>query len=160
MSLTVHSWRPKFRQDRAQDISEDCQSSIESLLPTERSKVFRNLSQSTTEFQNFRESSVDSLKITEDRSSDNRVHALDARLIKATRAEPRCRARSPCLNTTTMPRRRNQSPRLSTTSIPKHRGWSLRLTRKAQHRVWSSHFNTTMVPKREAQDPRLKREAR
>jgi len=37
---------------------------------------------------------VDCLKITEDKSSDNKVHASDTRLIKATRAKPRSRARS------------------------------------------------------------------
>ena len=46
---------------------------------------------------------VDYLKITEDKSSYNRVHASDARLIEATRTEPRRRARSPRLNTSAMP---------------------------------------------------------
>jgi len=49
-SLTVHSRSPKSRQDQAQGISEDYQSSLESLLPKETSKVFRNPSQSTAEF--------------------------------------------------------------------------------------------------------------
>ena len=52
-SLIVHSWRPKFRQDRAQGIPEDCQCILESLLPKRKSKVFWNPSQSTTEFQKF-----------------------------------------------------------------------------------------------------------
>ena len=34
-------------------------------------------------FENFVGGSVDCLKITEDRSSDNRVHISDARMIKA-----------------------------------------------------------------------------
>jgi len=102
---------------------------------------------------------VDCLKITDDKSSDNRVHALGARIIKATRAELRRRARSPRLNTTAMPRCKNQSPSLSTTSVLRHRAWSSRLTREAQHRVWSSCFNTTAAHKREAQDPRLRHEA-
>jgi len=49
-SLTVYSRRPRSRQDRAQDISKDSQSNFESLLPEEKSKVFRNPSQSTAEF--------------------------------------------------------------------------------------------------------------
>jgi len=64
---------------------------------------------------------VDCLKITEEKSSDNRVHVSDAMLIKATRAKAKYRALSPRLNTTAMPRRRAQSPRLSTTSVLRHK---------------------------------------
>jgi len=49
---------------------------------------------------------VNCLKITEDKSSDNRVNASDARLIKVTCAKAKRMARSPRLNTTTMSRRR------------------------------------------------------
>jgi len=46
-----YSRRPKSRQDQAQGISEDYQSSLESLLPKGKSKVFRNPSQSAAEFR-------------------------------------------------------------------------------------------------------------
>ena len=49
-SLTVHSWRSKSRQDRAQGISKDCQFDLESLLLKGKSKVFQTPSQSTMEF--------------------------------------------------------------------------------------------------------------
>jgi len=67
---------------------------------------------------------VNCLRITEDKSSDKRVHASDARLIKATRTKVRCGVRCPRLNTTTMPRRRAQSPCHSTTSVLRHKAWN------------------------------------
>ena len=49
-SLSVHSRRPRSRRDQAQGISINYQSSLKSLLPKEKSKVFQNPSQSTVEF--------------------------------------------------------------------------------------------------------------
>jgi len=123
---------------------------------------------------------VDCLKITEDKSSDNRVHASDVRLIKATCAMtrcmaqslcpsippmPRCKARSPRLNTTVMPRRRAQNPHLSTTSVLRHTAYSPRLKREARgtRLIPCQRRNIELearistpprCPKHEAQDPR------
>ena len=55
------------------------------------------------------------LKITEDKSSENRVYIPYERLIIATRVMPRCRAWSPRLNISTVPRREGRSPRPSCT---------------------------------------------
>jgi len=115
---------------------------------------------------------VNRLKVTEDKSSDNRVHASGARLIKFTRSKVKHMARSSRLNATAMPRRRAQRPCLSTTSVLRHKAWGprhslrpasqTRSSRRAsnttsmrKHRVRGSRFNTTAVPKRKAQDPRL-----
>jgi len=61
------------------------------------------------------------LKITEDKSSDNRVHASNARLIKATRAMPKRRAQSMCPSTPPMLRCRARSPRLNATLVLRHK---------------------------------------
>ena len=45
---------------------------------------------------------VDCLKITEEKSSESRVHTPDARLIITTRAVPRRKGRSPRLSITVM----------------------------------------------------------
>jgi len=66
-SLTVHSRRPKFRQDQAQGILEDCQSSLESLCQKESLKYFETRPSQPRSFENFRRYSVDCLKITENK---------------------------------------------------------------------------------------------
>jgi len=84
---------------------------------------------------------ADCLKITEDKSSDNRVRTSDARMIRAIGAASRRGVRSPRLRHHYNSRRRARGPRLNITAILKRRARSLR-------------FNTISVPKRELQDPR------
>jgi len=102
----------------------------DSLLPKESPNCFETRPCQPWSFENFGGGSVNCLKITEDKSSDNRVLISDARLIKATRAKAKRRARSLCLNTIAMPRRIAQNPRLSTTSVLKHKAWSPRQSLK------------------------------
>ena len=127
-------------------------------------KFFETRPSQPRNFENFGGGYVGCLKITEDKSSDNRVHVSDARLIKATRPKAKHWARRPRLNTIAMLRRRAQSSRLSTTSALRHNTWSprqilkpasqMRSSRRAsntssmrKHRVRGSCFNTTATPK-------------
>ena len=84
---------------------------------------------------------VDCLKITEDKSSDNRVHTLDTRMIKAIDAVSRRGVRSPRLNITAVPKRGVRGPRLNIIAVPKCKARCLR-------------FNAISVPKCEVQDTR------
>jgi len=69
--------------------------------------------------KNLQRSSVDCLKITEDKSSENIVYTPDARLIIATCVMSRRRAWSPRLNISTVPRREGRSSRPSCTVMTK-----------------------------------------
>ena len=85
-------------------------------------------------FENFGGGSVGCLKITEDKSSDSRVHILDVRLIKIIDVIPRRRAWNSRLNIITMPRRRARNSRLNIIAKPRRRARSPRLSR-----AWSLH---------------------
>jgi len=91
---------------------------------------------------------IDCLKIIEDKSSDNKIHASDVRLIKATRPKLRCRAQNPRLNITAMPRRRAQGPCLSTTLVLRHTAWSPHLKREARdpHLALPQWLNAKLKP--------------
>jgi len=108
-SLTVYSWSLKSRQDQAQGISEDYQSSLKSSLPKVKSKVFWNPSQSTVEFWKLWRGFYRLSKNYWRQVAKYRVHISDARLIKAIHA---------------MPRRRAWSLRSSFPPIPRCRAWS------------------------------------
>jgi len=113
-NLTDYSRRPRSGQDRVQDISEDCQSNLESLLLKEKSKVFRNSSQSTAEFWKLWRGFVDCLKITKDKSLDSRVHTSDTihpTLRRRARSSRLSRARSLRPSITAVSKREAQNPR-------------------------------------------------
>jgi len=107
--FTVHSQRPYSRQDQAQSISTDCQSNHEKYEFNQSLKYFEIRPSQPRNIENFGENSVDCPKITEDRSSENRVYTPDARLIIATRI---------------MPMRRAWSPRPSISTVPRCEGWN------------------------------------
>ena len=107
--FTVHSRRPHSRQDQAQDISNDCQSNHEKYELDQSPKYFE-IRRQPQNIKNFGGGSIDCLKITEDKSSNNRVHTSDARMIKAIDTVLRRGVRSLCLvkacvsNITVVPR--------------------------------------------------------
>ena len=98
---------------------------------------------------------VDCLKIAEDKSSDNRIHTSDARMIKANDAVSRCGVRNPHLDNTAVPKHGVRSPRLNITAVPKckARGPRLHITSVPKCRARRLRFNSTAVPKYGARTP-------
>ena len=106
---------------------------------------------------------VDCLKITEDKSSENRVQTSDTRLIISTTAAPRREGRNPRLSITAVAHYSTKTRGSKPASLLFHNDQDAEpeacVSHEAWSRTWSSHFNqmqsssVTLVAKREAQSP-------
>ena len=112
--FTVHSRRPYSRQDQAQSISIDYQSNHEKYEFNHSPKYFKIRPSQPLNIENFGGGSVGCQKITEDKSSKNRVQAPNTGLIIATTTTPRRKGRNPRLSLTAVASLQYQDTRVET----------------------------------------------